>query len=155
MTYDERRIDNRRNGLAPCMIVEKKEPQDEGPKGSKNCIDFVVRNGIVKAFESKIFRVSWRSPKKKIKPFLTIQGFILIVTAALLSIGIYGASQIRIYHDWMTYIHDKSNVWDFHNAYKDNFRVPGYPSELVDLHGFNYTLEGFERINQESIISNW
>lgn len=125
MTLDELRIKEKRDGLAPCIVHRDWIPPKFATKSTGKRMMSVVGN---------LFK---RTP---------VQMLVLFVTAALLSVGVWGTMQIKVHFDPIKLMPKSSYLRRFADQADREFPTVGFSAEVY-AGGIGYSLGAFESVN--------
>ena len=125
MVLDQKRIIEKRNGFFPFIIHDDWEE----PKWSRKDMSTVIASKVSKIFEIYPFRI-----------------FIIVFTIALLSVGIWGASQIKVEYDIKFLIPEDSYLKAWIRQNDKHFPTDGYGVTIYSQE-VSYELEDFLKID--------
>ena len=125
MALDQIRVQQRRNGLIPFIVHKNWEPSAL----SRKDIGDLSTTKFAKLIESRIFQL-----------------LIILLTAALLSFGIWGSYEIKVEYDVSKLLPEDSYTRDFVEQKAMDFPVDGWGVNIYTQE-ISYTLEDFEKID--------
>ena len=125
MALDEMRIQEKRDGLAPCIVHRDWIP----PK-------WTTKN-TGKKFMSFVGNLFKRTP---------VQMLVLFVTAALLAVGVWGTLHIKVHFDPIKLMPKTSYLRQFADQFQREFPTVGFEAEVY-AGSMGYSLGAFEGVN--------
>ena len=125
MALDQRRIQQKRNGFFPFMVHEDWQP----PTWSQKDIGRNIMSKVSHLFEFRVF-----------------QGLVILITCTMVSIGVWGACQIRIDYDPLNLLPEESYLIDWIEQNDINFPTERW-AVLVYSQDVPYSLHDFEKID--------
>ena len=125
MALDQIRVQQRRDGFIPFIVHKKWEPSAWSDKN----IGALVTTKFARLFELRIFQL-----------------FIILLTATLLSFGIWGSYEIKVEYDVGKLLPEGSYTKDFIEQKSIDFPVDGWGVNIY-TEEISYTLEDFEKID--------
>ena len=126
MALDQIRVEQRRNGFIPFIVHKNWEPS----AWSQKDIGAQVTTNFARLFELRIFQV-----------------LIILLTAALLSFGIWGAYEIKVEYDVAKLLPEGSYTKDFIKQKLIDFPSDGWGVNFY-TEEISYTLEDFEKVDK-------
>ena len=125
MVLDQRRIQAKRDGFLPFLVHTDWEP----PKWTQKDIGYIVMSKVGKMFDYRI-----------------IQALIVLATAAMFGIGIWGTYEMKVEYNPITLIPDGSYFKEWLDQRDVDFPSDGW-GVIVYTQGISYTMEDFEKID--------
>ena len=125
IALDQRRIEQKRNGFFPFKVHENWQP----PEWSKRDIGRMIMSKVSYLFEFRVF-----------------QGLVIILTSAMVAIGIWGACKIKVDYDPINLLPEESYLKDWIEQNNIDFPTDGW-GVLVYSQGVPYSLKDFEKID--------
>ena len=125
MALDQIRVQQRRNGFIPFIVHKNWEPSTSSQKD----IGALVTTKFARLIELRIFQI-----------------FIILLTAALLSFGIWGSYEIKVEYDVGKLLPEGSYTKDFIKQKAIDFPIDGWGVNIYTQE-ISYTIEDFEKID--------
>ena len=125
MALDQRRIQQKCNGLFPCKVHEDWKP----PEWSQKDIGKMIMSKISYLFKFRVF-----------------QGCVLLITCAMVAVGIWGACEVMVDYDPMNLLPEESYLKAWIKQNDVDFPTDGW-GVLIYSQGIPYTLKDFEKID--------
>ena len=125
MVLDQRRIQKKRDGFLPFLIHKDWEP----PKWTQTDIGSIVMTKISRVFDFRI-----------------LQAFIVLLTAAMFGIGIWGTYEIKVEYNPITLIPKASYLRSWLDQKNVDFPSDGW-GVIIYTQEISYTMQDFEKID--------
>ena len=125
MVLDQRRIQQKRNGFLPFLVHKDWEP----PKWTQTDIGSIVMTKIGRVFDFRI-----------------LQAFIVLLTAAMFGVGIWGTYEIQVEYNPITLVPEGSYFRAWLDQKDVNFPSDGW-GVIIYTQEISYTMQDFEKID--------
>ena len=125
MVLDQRRIQQKRNGFFPFKVHEDWQP----PEWSQRDIGRIIMSKVSYLFQFRVF-----------------QGLVILITCAMVAIGVWGACEIRVDYDPINLLPEESYLKDWIEQNDIDFPTDGW-GVLIYSQGVPYSLKDFESID--------